>query len=375
MNQINHQNHLLSTLIGLAALDADCDDLLASVSEEMLPELVRQAVRHGVAPWIHYRLVGGGGSNALVEPFVKMLRVPLISTFAANESNVRLLCEIEDLLAQHSVQVAALKGISLAMSLYPKPELRPIGDLDLYVSPGHVFEARDILIAHGAGNGVPPLSALHEKAHAHVRSISYKGRLVEFHQRLYDVGNRFNPDLDIDSRLSEFRFRNRTHRRLDDGLLAYHLATHLAYNIKVGGCRLGWFVDIALLFSNAGLMAHCIYENALQVNSKANSDIEMVVSMAASLMAAEARSSLANHCGIEQKPIPSVLLSEPGNISPGHKRLVVGHILHHPGVFNKMKLLFNEFFPSREYMAFFYPQYGGLKVVVAYFVRLFNIFR
>ncbi len=370
----NHKNNI-DALIALVGLESHPLEALKKIALCNQAELVQEAQRQGVAPWVYHKLSEMGSDAPLSVSLRSALKSSLLYTYATNESNLRILEEIEDILGRNSIDVGLLKGISLIISLYSDPSLRPTGDLDLFVSAADVFRARDILVSKGADPGVPPLSPLHEMSHAHVRSITFKGRLVELHQRFYDVGNKFNLTVGIEDSFEEFEFRGKKHLKLNDTLLAYHLITHLAYNIKMGGCRLGWFVDIALLFSRHGSHADLLYNKVVGLNSAANDSINNVLSMSSELMTNHAANSLTANCGIKQTPLPPNLLAEPKNISGGHKFLVVKHILGHPGFKNKFTLLFREFFPTREYMEFFHPQYRGRSLFGAYFKRLFNVLK
>ncbi len=334
--------------------------------------IAEEAQRQGVAPWICYQIDQHHSEIEQLQNLKATLKPSLFATLAANEMNIALLNEIQVLLATHHIRTTTLKGISLVMGLYPAPSLRPIGDLDLYISPNKVFQARDLLVAQGAKASAPPLSPLHEANHAHVRSLTYKGRLVEFHQRLYDVGNPWNPNLELESAIEPFAFRDQTYYRLNRTLLAYHLATHLAYNMKMGGCRLGWFVDIALLFSQENENAYLLYQNLLKINPKANRAINRVLGYAMPLMNQQAYNSLQKHQNLKPEVIPSHLLTESAEIKLNHKKIVALNILQTPGIGNKTTLLFREFFPARTYMEHFYPIQSNKNLIFAYLKRLTN---
>ena len=368
----NHHD-VISFLMKLAALNQKSN--LGNEAWRAIPvtQIAEEAQRQGVAPWICHQIDQYYAGDPSLQPLKAALKPSIFSTLAANEMNIALLNEIQTLMEIHHIQTTSLKGISLVMGLYPEPSLRPIGDLDLYISPQKVFQARDLLIAQGAKASAPPLSPLHEANHAHVRSLTYKGRLVEFHQRLYDVGNPWNPSLELEKAIEPFTFRGKTYYRLNKALLAYHLITHLAYNIKMGGCRLGWFVDIALLFSQENENAHLLYQKVMQVNAKANQSMEAVISYAMPLMANPACESLQKHHNLKPATIPARLLTESKQITQNHKKIVLRNIIQSPGFANKTTLLFREFFPTCDYMNHFYPIQSNKDLILAYLKRLTNI--
>lgn len=372
-NRMEKHHDVISLLSRIATLDPKPFDGNEAFLSLPVTHIADEAQRQGVAPWICHQIDQHHAGIKQLQSLKAALKPSLFATLAANEMNIALLNEIQALMEIHHIQTTSLKGISLVMGLYPEPSLRPIGDLDLYISPQKVFQARDLLIAQGAKASAPPLSTLHEANHAHVRSLTYKGRLVEFHQRLYDVGNPWNPNIELEKAIEPFTFRGQTYHRLNQTLLAYHLATHLAYNIKMGGCRLGWFVDIALLFSQENENAHLLHQKLVQINPKANHAINRVLGYAMPLMNQQAYSSLQKHQNLKPEVIPSHLLTESAEIKLNHKKIVALNILQTPGIGNKTTLLFREFFPTRDYMNHFYPIQSNKDLILAYLKRLTNI--
>lgn len=368
----NHHD-VITLLSRLAAMNPKPFNGNEPILSLPVTHIAEEAQRQGVAPWICYQIDQHHSEIEQLQNLKATLKPSLFATLAANEMNIALLNEIQVLLATHHIRTTTLKGISLVMGLYPAPSLRPIGDLDLYISPNKVFQARDLLVAQGAKASAPPLSPLHEANHAHVRSLTYKGRLVEFHQRLYDVGNAWNPSTNLETAIETFNFRGQNYHRLNKVLLAYHLITHLAYNVKMGGCRLGWFVDIALLFSQENENAHLLYQKVMQVNAKANQSMEAVISYAMSLMADPACESLQNHQNLKPAEIPARILTESNEITQNHKKIVLRNIVQTPGFVHKTTLLFREFFPTREYMNHFYNIKSNTGLIFAYLKRLTNI--
>lgn len=368
----NHYD-VISLLFNLSTVDPNPSTPREPSLALSVTEIAEEAQRQGVAPWIYHQINSNHADYKPLQPLKAALKPSLFSTLAANEMNIALLMEIQTLLANHHIQTTCLKGISLVMSLYPDPSLRPIGDLDLYISSDKVFQARDLLISQGAKASAPPLSPRHEANHAHVRSLTYKGRLVELHQRLYDVGNPWNPNIELERAIEPFTFRGQTYYRLNQTLLAYHLTTHLAYNMKMGGCRLGWFVDIALLFSQENENAHLLHQKLVEINPKANHAINRVLAYTMPLMNKQAYNSLQKNQKLKPKEIPSQLLTESAQIKLNHKKIVALNILQTPRIGNKITLLLREFFPTPDYMNHFYPIQSKKDLILAYMKRLTNI--
>ena len=365
----NHLN-IKSLLIELSKIEPKGMGELHNWLPTLYGKIAEEAQKQGVAPWTYRQIDHFHDDNELLKPLKSALKPMLISTLANNEINIALLTEIQTILAAHNIIATTLKGISMVMSVYPETALRPIGDLDLYVHPCMVFKARDILIAHGAIGEVPPLSPLHENNHAHVRALRYKGRMVELHQRLYDIGNQWNPSSGIDLAIEPFSFRNQEYHKLNKVYLTYHLTTHLAHNMKMSGCRLGWFVDIALIFSQEKDNAMELFQKLMQVNEKANTAIKAVVCYAMTLMSEAARNTLQQKCGLQPMLISPALLTESKQGRRNHKVHVFHNILRTPGFTNKVRLLLREVFPTAQYMHHFYDIRSSKGLIFAYLKRL-----
>jgi hypothetical protein len=74
------------------------------------------------------------------------------------------LVEILEALDRAAISHVVLKGAALAHGLYPRPELRPMRDLDILVAPGQGVAAQAIL--RDAGYQAPP--PLRRRAHHHL---------------------------------------------------------------------------------------------------------------------------------------------------------------------------------------------------------------
>lgn len=370
MRQSHNHQRVLSYLLNMVPVVSDLSVSVLDLDSNLLPDLVQEAQQQGVAPWV-FRQLGAVDSHLSLTTFRQSLKTSVLHTLAANELNLSILNEIQLLMESNGIELVLLKGISLVVGLYPEPSLRPIGDIDLYVKPSDVYRAHHLLIQHGAKRTSPPFSSLHQECHNHLTSLIYKGRLIELHQRLYDVGNPFNPYSPDGLPTVSVLFRGRHYLIPEKSLLAYHLMTHLGYNIRMGGCRLGWLVDIALLFSHEGNNAGKLFNRVKQVNVKATVVLDQIVSYCMPLMCDRARNAIAVDCGIEAEDIPlSYLSNSQKEISLNHKKIIVRNILQTPGLKNKMALFYRVLFPSEEYMAFFYAVTNRRSLIAAHFKRL-----
>lgn len=112
--------------------------------------LVERAQRNGVAPLLYRRL----RETAHVPPAaLKPLRRAYYQNAAANTLRIRELGRVLSVLVAAGIPTIVLKGPALALTIYPDPALRVIGDLDLLVRREQVEQAMAAL--HSLGYGPP----------------------------------------------------------------------------------------------------------------------------------------------------------------------------------------------------------------------------
>lgn len=142
--------NLLARLIAAHAGPAAPADVPASlpslaIDEALWRGLLAEARRHKVEPLL---------AAALSAPGVELpASVEVRSALAADRrrvqiTNLLLLDALAAVLAElHAAQIPALllKGTALALTLYPTPALRPLGDIDLLVHPEHAGRAAAVL--------------------------------------------------------------------------------------------------------------------------------------------------------------------------------------------------------------------------------------
>jgi hypothetical protein len=112
------------------------------------PTLVERAQRNGVAPLLYRRLREMPPiPPAALEP----LRQAYYQNAAANTLRYRELGQVLSALEAASIPAIVLKGPALALTIYPDPALRVIGDLDLLVRREQVEQAMAALQSLGYG--------------------------------------------------------------------------------------------------------------------------------------------------------------------------------------------------------------------------------
>ena len=137
------------------------------------PALVERAQRNGVAPLLYRRLrEAAHGPPTALEP----LHRAYYQNAAANTLRIRELRRVIGALEAASIPAIVLKGPALALTIYPDPALRVIGDLDLLVRREQVEQAMAAL--HSLGYGPPE----HEPPYS-LKYLARFGRHLQLQRR------------------------------------------------------------------------------------------------------------------------------------------------------------------------------------------------
>ena len=84
--------------------------------------------------------------NTISTPYDKQLNANMLVLLARHARLNQLAVEVIGLLAQHNIPATLIKGASLA-GLYPDPDMRDFGDVDIYVGEEHYLHAAEIVTA------------------------------------------------------------------------------------------------------------------------------------------------------------------------------------------------------------------------------------
>ncbi len=323
--------------------------------------LIQLGIQHGVGAWCYYHIKNSEQSNAVEEVLVKPWKQSYLQTSIVNQQKLKVYFQIQQLFNETGIPVVALKGIALAATVYPDEGLRPMGDIDLLVPEGEGMRALDILLKAGAKQSYVPRSALHEQVHSHVRAVIYKGILIEIHQRLFSLGNPYHAEVNFMDYAVEKSVGEQKMTVLNDVWFGYHLAAHAASNIYKGGLRVGWIVDLLLLFNQQNDLSGFM-DNIININPKMSKEIGLLCEMVLYL-------SVGLNDGERLKQIKEELfkgVSKRHNVQK-HKMINIQEVADVPGVINKLRLVWREFFPIREYMVY---RYGKGKLWRLYVKRL-----
>jgi hypothetical protein len=312
--------------------------------------------QNGLGPWTFVQLKEQGTTKD-----ISALKLSYIANLVRNEKLLKIYTEVTDRLRQAGIPSVALKGMALANTVYPDKALRPMGDIDLLVPAGKGTTAIQIIKEMGGNQSFEPRSALHEQTASHMRAMHYNGVLIEVHQRLFALGNRYNlPQNDLDKIVAAAQPSVSGVVALPDDCFAYHLAAHAHYGYIQDGVRLGWLLDMALLINKQN-NKEAFIERVAKLNPTVYGDINKILGWANLLNAKT------NNLPYNELPKQNTFL-QPKNIKHTYRWLNLKQIWQTPGLGNKLKLFVRELFPTAAYMQFQYGQ-SGLGVYLKRFIN------
>ncbi len=328
--------------------------------------MVHLGAFHGVGSWCYYQIKQQGID--IQENTVGEWKQRYLFTTIQNQQKLKVYQEIAELLGKQGISVLGLKGIALGHLVYEDEGLRQMGDVDILVPDGKGIEALHVLLSAGAEAMYEPRSSIHEQVHAHVRAIKYKGVMVEIHQRLFHLGSKFNMAIDFEKDRQHHRIPMGQIESLSPVLFTYHLIAHTAYNYKMGGLRLSWLLDMALMLKKQDSPLAFVHK-VLLVNPKVKSALLDVLKMV-SILLPEIQPLFDEEYDMENALdtiYDGVLIK---NMSHKHQLINMGDIIRTPGILRKAHLLYREFFPTASYMHYRYNSTDSL--LKLYFKRLVN---
>lgn len=181
------------TVRTLAAVVVECTPALSVSTAGEKTSLVATALDHGLGPMLLWALERQGvdTSDPVWSPLITATRHSTIYYMLAVASQK----QINVALSQAGIPAVWFKGVDLARTVYAKPPLRPMGDIDLLVP----YELRKSALAVVESLGYHLEEAdLFEGAHDLIHHYHLRGNVadavrVELHFRLFSYSDRLLP--------------------------------------------------------------------------------------------------------------------------------------------------------------------------------------
>ncbi len=113
------------------------------------PSTLEQLHRHRLTPLLYRQVMRQGLEKYLHHSLLEKLRQDYILALGATALEDQEVLRVIQALNQAGIVSILLKGADLRLRLYGESAVRPMADLDLLISPGHVPRARSILAGLG----------------------------------------------------------------------------------------------------------------------------------------------------------------------------------------------------------------------------------
>lgn len=234
--------NLLARLCSLERRSGELPDM----GEAEARSLAAAANEQGVAGWLLHRLTESYADWSAAATLAPLLRPYALRVVAHNAHALGVVREIESLLSD--MPTIRLKGTNLIESpYYADISHRTAGDIDLWVQPDRIYEARERLLAAGAGYTDGSNEPIESDTNAHFNAIDFHGVIVELHRRL--LRKDFNWDLP--GSLADYAVEEGGRLTLRPDALLYSLVLH-AYKHHVWQqvVNLKWVVDMAKVLNS-----------------------------------------------------------------------------------------------------------------------------
>lgn len=223
-----------------------------------LSSLCYLASINNVSGIVYHQLKHCNIDNDILESLKNVFLIDCIDSLKKDAA----ISDINRLLNFNHIEHIFLKG-SFLRKLYPVPELRTMGDIDILVNSKHKNIIGSVLSEEGY---------IYDPTYSYSNVFDFKknGMLFEIHTEA--VYNNFNEDIDIlpyfsdsfehSTKISEYEYA------LDNEYNFIYLIAHLAKHYYSGGAGIRMFMDIALFIDKYGYKMDINYikEQIIEIN-------------------------------------------------------------------------------------------------------------
>ena len=266
-------------------------------------------------------------------------------------------------LADHQLPVIALKGLSLAKNIYGDIALRPMSDIDLLVKAEDLVRAGRILLTLGYKQYFPAWESTVKAVH-HLSPFTNKsGAIIELHWNIVLPDSPINVDLDgLWERACLIKVDNVEVRALSPEDLFLHLCINACGNLQTGFDLFIPLCDIAGLIKTSAdrIDWQIVIDRATRWGGQ--KCVYLMLLLVRELLGAAPPDKIMSE--IKPDDYQSVFFDEAleqiFDVSPldqliGIRIGKLSKIKKGKGIKGKVLALLKEAFPSREYLARFYP--------------------
>lgn len=287
-----------------------------SIGKEDLQSLCQTICNNGFSGWCANNINSFYKDNISLISLLQMLRPNVYGTLIKNQQNLALFRKMESMLAQHGIELIALKGLAVATTLYDDMSQRTIGDIDVLIHHDNVYKAHQLIQTELGGvvkEHERKTHILEDVMRTHLHGITLDGMFIELHFNLYSPDSLRAPSANI----FDYIDRSKVVPVLNDTMMLFHLLSHLIKNRHDKGIRLNWIVDIVKLLDGYSGDVCSLCNNMLLMNQYHRPTMKWALQHIISLLNDEKRTVLEEHFRFKALTIDNAFIAKIGGSTKG----------------------------------------------------------
>ncbi len=341
----------------LAALRSDREALTAPLvaAPEIWQGLLQLARRHRVAPLVYRRMQGREGN--VPQDIMRDLHADYLRTAAKNMLTYKRMAEILQRLHEEQIPVLPLKGIYLAEQVYRNIAVRPMGDVDILVKEEDIYRVEKIVLEMGYLPDQGVRVTCDESKHFHYTHPRNR-QILEVHWNIVVPSVGLHLDITkVWERSGQTTISGVPVRAMSPEDLLLHLSLHAAVHVFEMGMRM--VCDITETILRFEKRIDWRHLERMAKESGATRSLAISLRLAVEFCKAPVPAGFLDAIAPQQsETMYQIVLRD--HLFADEKAVDSGALAKTPklatfwsqkGVFNKMKLLWQRVFPSRQVMA------------------------
>ncbi|MBR3644906.1 MAG: nucleotidyltransferase family protein [Lachnospiraceae bacterium] len=239
---MNLTEKLFINIIANYINDVPVDErLIEQMDVERMKELVRI---HKVAA-ISYTILK---QYPVDKQFLDYIERGFLVEVMFHQKKINTLSLIKNIFSENNIECLCVKGCHIC-KLYPNPEFRTMGDLDILVKEEDMIHIKELFVQKG-------MDFVPENSYDNVWNFRYRGTEIEIHSNLISEGRMMN-DYDYKSFFKDafehkVRLDEQTYKLEDEYNLTYTLF-HIAKHFYNSGCGVRMLMDIPVMVNKFDL--------------------------------------------------------------------------------------------------------------------------
>jgi len=304
------------------------------------------------------------------------------SYFQTQATNLLVLNELKKVLlafVKEGIKPLVIKGMASAEYIYKDLGLRPMGDIDLMVEQHRLADAEKILFCMGFVNSDPYKSFKLRflNINSHLRPFVFKTIKIELHSALSAIHHIYRiPTRIVWENISQKTFDDVKAYTLNTPYNIMYLSLHAVQHLLKKKIRLNSFVDISELIKSEKehIDWELIIHDSIQYNI--SNPVYKTLRVCREFLNAPIPDYVTNKLHKENESIRKefylMMCNKTDQITFKTPSDYIKKLKKIEGLPNKVRYMWSEFFPSKEYIAYHYKLKNKNLYILYYFVQFYK---